>query len=212
MASFLFGKKRRVHRKRKASRGMGKKPRASVLRAAKKYRVKIYKKVGKKKVYRTTKAIKRDIKRRMAKRHAKKHSKKHSKRVVRRSRFRFGSGAFVNPPNFGYNQPVGVAQGILDQSVSVVPDAAMNATRPPGFGLSPSDVPTYGTNRPFFTQDVPVPTPPNWYFMGQPDGSLYPVGGPFNRYSSPVDILPSTQNFGTRRHRSGNKWKVGKRH
>lgn len=200
MALFLFGKKKRVRRSRKVSK-KGRKPSSAVLRAAKKYRVKIYKKVGKSKVYRTTKAIKRDIKRKKASKKTRRH--RHTKkRVMRRSRFSFGAGAFVNPPNFGYNQPVAVAQGILDQSVSVVPDAAFNNNRPPGFALSSSDIPTYGTNRPFFTQDVPVPTPPNWNFMGQPDGSLYPVGGPFARYMSPVDILPSTQNFGKKARKS----------
>jgi hypothetical protein len=54
----------------------------------------------------------------------------------------------------------------------------------------------YGVYRPFFTEQVPTQVGPNGIgFMGQPDGSLYPVGGPFSKYSS----------FGRRRAGFGNK-------
>jgi hypothetical protein len=50
--------------------------------------------------------------------------------------------------------------------------------------LDEAFVPAFGTFRPFFTEKVPTTVGPSWNFMGQPDGTLYPVGGPFNRYTS----------------------------
>ena len=62
----------------------------------------------------------------------------------------------------------------------------MNISRPQGSGLPESQLPVYGVNREFFGQSVPTQLPPNWDFMGQPDGSAYAVGSPFQRYLKPI--------------------------
>jgi len=179
---FSFGKKKKkVHSvKRKSSR----KPPARLIKMCKRYRIKVTKKVGKKRVYKSVTVLKKQLRRK------KKNNKKTVRRVVKRRkssvrrRFRFGDAATFTPAsNYGYNQTVQQAPGILSQSSQVV-TSDNNINRPPGFGVDPSTTPIYGVYRPFFTENVPTTVGPSWNFMGQPDGSLYPVGGPFNKFSS----------------------------
>jgi hypothetical protein len=174
-----FGRK-----KRKSVKKTVKKPPARLIKMCKKYRIKCTKKVGKKRVYKSVTVLKKQLKRKMKHHKAKKTVRNIKKRSVRR-RFRFGDAApFTNPTDFGYNQKVQQAPGVLSQSSQVV-TPANNINRPPGFGVDPSDLPIYGVYRPFFTEQVPTMVGPNSIgFMGQPDGSLFPVGGPFSRYTS----------------------------
>jgi len=176
-----FGKKRRIVRKNR-------KPPASLLRKCKKHHIKTTIKRGKKRVYKKVSILKKELRRKIAKarkthKTGRKGSRK-SRKVVRR-RFHFGSAApFVNPSNYGYNQAVPQAAGTLAQSSQVIPNAIANENRPPGFGVSSSAIPTFGVYRPFFTENVPTTVGPSWNFMGQPDGTSYPVGGPFAGYTS----------------------------
>jgi len=107
-----------------------------------------------------------------------------------RSHFGFGAeGDFSNagPAGYGYNQPVVQKPGILNQSSQIV-TSSTNDARPSGLGLPGEYVPTYGVYRPFFGENVPTQVGPNWNFMGQPDGSAFAVGGPFNRYVAPASF------------------------
>ena len=107
------------------------------------------------------------------------------RRGVRRTRFgNVASTAASTLPvsNYGYNNSVPKAAGVLSQSSQVVTEAN-NMNRPPGFGVDPSQLPIFGVYRPFFTENVPTTVGPSWNFMGQPDGSLFPVGGPFNKFT-----------------------------
>ena len=194
---FSFGKKKRTSRstKKKGSR----KPPAALIRMCRKHGIKCTRKVGHKRVYKSVSVLKKQLRR---KKNLKKKKSVHRKSVrkVRRSTlrrksvrsFRFGDAASFTPAsNYGYNQSVPQAAGVLSQSSQVV-TAANNANRPPGFGVDPAALPIYGVYRPFFTENVPTTVGPSWNFMGQPDGSLYPVGGPFSGYTS----------FGKRRRRA----------
>jgi hypothetical protein len=176
----LFGKK-----KRKTVKKTVRKPPARLIKMCKKYRIKVTKKVGKKRVYKSVTVLKKQLKKKM--------KKSKGKKIVRRQ-FSFGQAApFNSPTNFGYNQKVQQAPGVLSQSSQVV-TPSNNINRPPGFGVDPSDLPIHGVYRPFFTEKVPTMVGPNSIgFMGQPDGSLFPVGGPFSRYTS----------FGKRRRGKG---------
>ena len=187
---FSFGRKRSVKRK-----GI-KKPPARLIKMCKRYRIKVTRKVGRKKVYKSTTVLKRLLKRKQKQvkkkkvRKSKNRKTRKTRRTIRR-RFRFGDAPFVQPSNYGYNQKVQQTPGVLSQSSQVV-TPANNINRPPGFGVDPSSLPIYGVYRPFFTEQVPTQVGPNSIgFMGQPDGSLFPVGGPFSAYSS----------FGKRRRR-----------
>ena len=137
----------------------------------------------------------------------KSHRTKRTKRVrsVRQRRSRFGSaiGDFSNagPSNYGYNQKVKQYPGTLSQSSQMV-TSSTNQYRPTGLGLPGEYIPTYGVNRPFFTESVPTQVGPNWNFMGQPDGTMYPVGGPFVGYRSPA--------FGKETPKSSYAYKVAK--
>jgi hypothetical protein len=97
-------------------------------------------------------------------------------------------------PGYGYNMPVVQVPGAGRQSSELVMNADMNSKRPDGSKLEDKYVPTYGTNAAFFDQDVPRVIPPNWQFMGQPDGTAVGLGSPFYRYTSDVA-------FGKRRRR-----------
>jgi hypothetical protein len=182
MGLFLFGKGK-VRKIRKIG-----KPPASIIKQCKKYRIKITIKRGRKRVYKKLSVLKKQIKK--ARKNSKKKTRRGRKvrkvRKVRRT-FRFGNAApFANQiPGYGYNTSDTVKQGILNQSISIV-DAKNNINRPPGFGLDSDSIPTYGTYAPFFGENVPRVVPPNWNFMGQPDGSLYAVGAPFSRYLTPA--------------------------
>lgn len=186
--SFGFGKKRRKSRSTKSRKG-SRKPPASLIRACKRHRIKCTKKVGKRRVYKSISTLKKQlrrkktIKRRKAHKRVKKNVRKSRRRSVRR-RFRFGESAASAAPvqNYGYNNPVPQAAGVLSQSSQVV-TADNNKNRPPGFELDGASVPTFGVYRPFFTENVPTTVGPSWNFMGQPDRSSYPVGGPFSRYT-----------------------------
>ena len=200
---FSFGKKKRTSRstKKKGSR----KPPAALIRMCKKHGIKCTRKVGHKRVYKSVSVLKKQLRRKKNLK-KKKSVRRKSVRKVRRSTrrsFRFGDAApFTPASNYGYNQSVPQAAGVLSQSSQVV-TAANNANRPPGFGVDPAALPIYGVYRPFFTENVPTSVGPSWNFMGQPDGSLYPVGGPFSGYTS----------FGKRRRaRFGAKSKGGPMH
>ena len=184
-----FGRRKKVKR-------TVKRPARSLLKMCRKYKIKCTRKVGRHRVYKSTTVLKRQLRRKMKSRKSKKKSSKKgkSRRTVRR--FRFGNtstnaSVFTPPANYGYNQKVEQAQGVLSQSSQVV-TPANNINRPPGFGVDPASLPLYGVYRPFFTEQVPTQVGPNSIgFMGQPDGTLYPVGGPFSKFTS----------FGKRRRR-----------
>jgi hypothetical protein len=171
MAFLLFGKKRKVRRQNK-------KPPAALLRLCKKCRIKIFKHVGKKKVYRAIGLLKR-----LCAKKAKRMHKTHKIKCVRKCRrgrrsmgFGYTSGSlmgapFQSPSNYGYNQPVIQSQQTLSQTNT-----------------------SSGVNREFFGQQVPTQLPPNWDFMGQPGGQPpVAVGSPFYEYATPIS------SFGSRR-------------
>jgi hypothetical protein len=173
---FLFGKKKVK---------TNKKPPRALIKRARKCKVKVTTKRGGRRVYKSVAAIKKEIKKKM-------------KRKVRKARF--GSASpFIKPDKFGYNQPVKQNFGILDQSSSIV-TAKSNIERPDGFKLPAENTPMYGTYAPFFGSQVPKTIPPNWNFMGQPDGSMYAVGSPFLGYKTPA----SKSAFGNVRRRRCN--------
>ena len=177
---FSFGKKRRT-----VKRSTTKRPPAALRKLAKKYRVKISLKRGSRRVYKKVNIIKKEIKSKMKK------MRKSIRKTRRKShRFSFGlSGStFEQPKNYGYHQKVEQYPGTLSQSGSYV-TKSNNINRPPGMGLSSNEIPTRGTYARFFTENVPRVIGPNGTgFMGQPDGSLYAVGGPFYRYTD----IPNT--------------------
>ncbi len=195
MAFFLFGKKKRSSRKpRKAS-----KPPAALLRKCRKFKIKTTKKVGKSRVYRSASLLKKLLKKKMkkAKKAKKVHRKsKRSHRKYNRRGFSFGSSMFTNagPANYGYNQPVVQTPGIMSQSSQMV-TANSNPSRPMEMQLAPGELPVYGVGRPFFTETVPTQVPPQWDFLGQPDGSMFAVGSPIVGYRSPAFGLTRTQFF-----------------
>ena len=177
MGIFSFSTKKRVVLKKHV-----KKPPANIIKQCKKYKIKITVKRGSKRIYKKLSILKKQIKK------ARKKSKKKVRKTVRKRRyirrnFRFGSAPFVKSEKFGYDEKEKASLGILDQSISMVTQKN-NINRPPGFGLEPNMIPTYGTYAPFFGEKIPKVIPPNWNFMGQPDGSLYPVGAPFSRYTT----------------------------
>ena len=199
---FFESDKTHFGRKRRNVKKTVKRPARSLLKMCRKYKIKCTRKVGRRRVYKSTTVLKRQLRRKMKskkkasskKRRGTRKGARKTKRTVRR--FGFGntatnSSVFTQPTNYGYNQKVEQAQGVLSQSSQVV-TPANNINRPPGFGLDPASLPVYGVYRPFFTEQVPTQVGPNSIgFMGQPDGSLYPVGGPFSKFTS----------FGKRRRR-----------
>jgi hypothetical protein len=166
------------------------KPSAKLVKLAKKYKVKISVKRGSKRVYKTERLLKKQIKMKMRKmKKGTRRSTRRSKSTKRTSRFRFGqlNGYLFDKdlPNYGYNQPVNQVPSARGQSSEWVGDAAMNAARPGGMNIDGKYVPTYGTYAAFFDQDVPRVLPPEWNFMGQPNGEPpVAVGSPFYRYTS----------------------------
>ena len=190
MALFSFGKKKRVRSTRKS----GKKPPAALLKKCRKFKIKTTMKKGNKKVYRKVRVLKKLLAKRMRKLHKKRHTKRRvvhrRKRVVQRRRG-MGFGEVTDypfnpsPVNYGYNTPVQQYPGTLSQS-STVSNEKMNISRPEGTGVPQDNLPVYGVYRNFFGQDVPTQIPPNWDFMGQPDGSVFAVGSPFQRYTKPI--------------------------
>ena len=192
MLSFLnFGKKKRKSRSKKV-----RKPPAKLIKMCKRFKIKCTKKVGKRRVYKSTAVLKKQLKRKMKSRkvHRKVH-RRSRKRVSsfgfsfgalknRRSRFGENPAAFNQPSTYGYNQAVIQNPGILSQTSQVV-TAESNGSRPSQMQLQSGNIPTYGTNRMFFTESVPTTVPPEWFVMGQPDGSAVPVGSPFYGYKTP---------------------------
>jgi hypothetical protein len=196
MLSFLnFGKKKRKTRSKK-----GRKPPAKILKMCRRFKIKCTKKVGKRRVYKSASALKKQLKRKMRKsrksrRKSRKSRKSRRRRVSRfgfsfvalkgrRSRFGATPAAFNQPGNYGYNQAVVQNPGILSQTSQVVTSGS-NSTRPQSMQLGSGNIPTYGTNRKFFTESVPTMPPPEWFVMGQPDGPPVPVGSPFYGYKTP---------------------------
>ena len=186
MGFFSFGKRKKTKR---STKGRGRKPPAAILRKCKKLRIKVLIKKGKKRVYRKLGLLKKLIKRKMKSKRTKKSKKskrsKRSKRVLRR-RFGFGSASFSNNvPNYGYNQPVVQNLGSLPQTNQYV-TAASNDLRPPELSLSQAESRVMGVYRPFFGDQVPTQVGPrDLMFMGQSDGTSFPVGGPFARFTTP---------------------------
>ena len=165
---FGFGKKRKLVKKNSKN----KKPSSRLVKLARKYRVKISIKVGKRRVYKTDKLLMKQIRRKMKK--SKKLLKKPRRRVVR-----FGEAAFLTT----YKQ-----LGILDQS-SAIANSSNNTNRPKGLGIdkintqvSKSSLPVYGTYADFFGEKVPKVLPPNWYCNKDRKGNCTPVGWPFYAY------------------------------
>jgi len=172
-------------------RRLNKKPSATLARLARKYKVKISLKRGSKRIYKSEKLLKKQIgkKMRISVRKARKaHKVRKIRRVrrVRRSRFGqiHGSEYKKDVPGYGYNMPVVQIPGAGPQSSELVMNADMNSRRPDGSKLEDQYVPTYGTYAAFFDQAVPRVIPPNWEFMGQPDGTTVGLGSPFYRYTS----------------------------
>ena len=180
MNLFCFGKKRKAKRSIKTNR----KPPAKLLKMCKKYKIKVSVKRNGKRVYKSKAVLKKLLKQKMRKMRKSRKSRKtlKTRKIVKR-KFHFGMGAFTQPDNFGYNQPVEQTPGVLSQSSMVVTPQS-NINRPPGFGLDESSLPVFGVGRPFFGSTVPAVIPPSWNFMGQPDGSMVAVGSPFVRYTS----------------------------
>ena len=198
MGFFSFGKRKA----KRSTKGRGRKPPAAILKKCKKLRIKVLIKKGKKRVYRKISLLKKLIKRKMkSKKTHRKSRKSHRKtRKVVRRRFGFGSAPFSNNvANYGYNQPVVQNLGNLPQTNQYV-TAASNDLRPPELTLSQKDVPTMGVYRPFFGEQVPTQVGPrDLMFMGQPDGTSFPVGVPFARFTTPFGRRRKT-----RRSRFGN--------
>jgi len=184
---FHFGKKKRKSRSKKV-----RKPPAKLLKMCKRFKIKCTKKVGKRRVYKSASVLKKQLKQKMRK------SRK-VRKVRRVSRFGFSFGALKsrrsrfgmpsaynnNVPNYGYNQSAAQNPGILSQT-SQVATADSNGSRPNGMQLPPGNIPTYGTNKMFFTESVPTTVPPEWFVMGQPNGvPPVPVGSPFYGYKTP---------------------------
>ena len=249
MLRFSFG------RKRKSKKKALKKPPKALIKRCRKYRIRVFRKVGGRKVYKSISVLKRQLKKKIkSKRKQRKSSfgkrRKSSFGKTRRrtTRFRFGemeymvnsirdenpwwspwkthaenekarkkyeenkqnlamsayfrkpkgsffgkkrsrfgnvassSSPFTPPSNYGYNQKVQQTPGVLSQSSQVVTPIS-NSNRPDGLQLGEGSIPTYGVYRPFYTEKTPAIVPPQWGFMGQPDGSLFPIGGPFSRYT-----------------------------
>jgi hypothetical protein len=161
------------------------KPPAALIKKAKKYHVKVTKKVGRKRVYKRVSLIKKQIKKAM-----RKVRKGRKVRKVRKGRSRFGSNGTPatfdpSPARYNYYESVNQVPGTSSQSSSYVPSLERNQARPAGFQLPNESVPTFGTYKAFFGQDVPSVVPPNWNCLGQPDGSCVPVGSPFYGYQTP---------------------------
>jgi hypothetical protein len=177
MGFFSFGKKKKRSIKHK-------KPPAKILRMCKKLKIRTT--TGKRKTYKSVKVLRKLIAKKLRSKKKKTSRRKVTRRKVsRRNRFSFGdsAGAFMNPGNYGYNQPVLQTPGVLSQSSQCV-TSSDNANRPAGFNLTDQNLPIYGVGRPFFNDIVPTQVGPRSIgFMGQPDGSLYPCGGPFVGYS-----------------------------
>ena len=182
-----------VHRK---NHKVSKKPSKRVVKLARKYKVKISVKRGSKRVYKTEKLILRQIRKKM--RRVRKVRKVRTTRTTRRVRkvrkvrkvrtSRFGSaGPFSGKvENYGYNLPVNQVPGSRGQSSEWVANAAANASRPAEMRMPSNEVPSFGSYKLFFDQQVPSVLPPNWDFMGQPGGQPpVAVGSPFYNYKTP---------------------------
>ena len=175
-----FGKKKARSTRRSIKT---RKPPARLLKLCKKCHVKTTRKVGGKRVYKLSSVLKKACLK-YRKTHRKVHRKTHRKVHRRCMGFGLMGSAFETPANYGYNQQVKQAQQSLSQSNSVV-NNNLNSSRPDQMQLPSGSNPIYGTNAEFFGQQIPRIIPPEWNFMGQPDGSLYPVGAPFYGYPSP---------------------------
>ena len=190
---FLFGKKKRIVKKKST-----KKPSVLICKMCKRLKIKITKKIGGRRVYKSVTVLKKQIKRKMKK--IKKIKKKKVTRFgfsfgsVNKRRSRFGSGAPFNNNTVGYdfNKPVVQYPGTLAQTSQVI-TSSTNAIRPSSMQLKDNSSDIYGVNRMFFNESVPTQVPPNWNFMGQPDGSAYPAGAPFYGYKTPFGRYKSTR-------------------
>lgn len=186
MTLFSFGKT-----KKRSTRKLVKKPSASIIRMCRKYKIKVTRKVGSKRVYKKLADLKRQIKKAKKARKAKKVKRRSAFGKKRRSRrrFRFGADslspdAYTDPSDFGYNQTVRSAPGVLSQS-SMVVTKQNNDSRPGDTKIENLNTDIFGVYRPFFTEQVPTQIGPRSIgFMAQPNGTLYPDGGLVSGYSS----------------------------
>ena len=181
---FSFGKKRKKISRRKLVR----KPPASLLKKCRKHRIKTTMKKGSRRVYRKVSILKKLLKKKMRKvrKTTSRKTRKTRRKFCRRRRTGFGldGSVFTKPDNFGYNQQVQQSPGTLSQTISTV-NENNNLSRPEGFTFQDGQLPAYGVFRDFFGESVPTQVPPNYNFMGQSDGSLMPVGAPFQRFTTP---------------------------
>ena len=170
------------------------KPPAALIKKAKKYHIKVTKKVGRKRVYKRVSILKKQIKKAIRKlrklrklRKVRKGRKVRKVRKGRRSHFGGAQPATYKSevPRFDYYNSVDQYPGTQSQSSAYVASLDRNSARPSEFQLPNNAVPTYGTYKAFFGQDVPSVPPPRWNFMGQPDGTMVAVGSPFYRYDTP---------------------------
>lgn len=152
------------------------KPPAALIKKAKKYHIKVTKKVGRKRVYKRVSILKKQIKKAIRKlrksrkvrkvrksrkvrkgrkvRKVRKVRKGRKVRKVRKSRFGGAQPATYDPyvAKFGYNMPVDQVPGTQSQSSSYVSDLARNSARPLDFQLPVDAVPTYGTYKAFLVK------------------------------------------------------------
>jgi len=185
-------------------RRLNKKPSARLVKLARKYKVKISLKRGSKRIYKSEKLLKKQIKMKMRKVRKSRKTRRSVRRVRRVRRSRFGNaenaGTFMKDvPGYGYNMPVNQVAGVRGQSSEWV-DSLSNGKRPADMKVEDTYLPTYGTYGAFFDQDVPRVIPPNWQFMGQPDGTSVGLGSPFYRYKD--------TGFGRKKRRSARRYNV----
>ena len=173
MNLFLFGKKRRVSKKKKSV----KRPPKRLLRLCKKYGIKTTIKRGKKRVYKKVSVLKKLIKMKR-KKVVKKSKRKSPRRKMTRRRMYFGESIgfpYSKPEKYGYDQKVVQATPTLSQNIS-------NLNRPDNFKINKASLGPDGINgvyRDFFGEKIPTMVGPNYYCMGQPNGECVPVGLPF---------------------------------
>lgn len=196
MLTSLFGKKRkstrkrtrRTRRTRRTTTKSNKLPR-KLISICKKLKVKLYKKVGKKRVHRSVSVLKKACLKRIKVLKKKMNKRKSrfgkARKTTKRTKRRFGVSKSLAAPyvkyNSGYENTITRVPGIRSQSSSVAID---NKGRP--YSVPNGELPAYGTYARFFNEKVPKVLPPEWMRMKQPGKeSDVMVGTPFYRYTTP---------------------------
>jgi hypothetical protein len=161
---FTFGKKKRTSRK---SKGSTKKkvalPPKKLLKICKALKVKVVTKRGSKRVYKSILVLKKLCLRKIKVLKKKYHSKKSVRKVVKKRKARFGMYKPFTKSEVGngYGNAIKPYAGVVSKT----------AQGP-------------GINRDFFGTKVPAIIPANYNFMYQPNGSMIPVGYPFQQSSN----------------------------